>query len=81
MFPIYLIPLLLALAAMRVFQKASEDITSILAIATAVICLIGGFVLSPWILKLVITLLVLALERIYLDKSAKSGSESQGVKN
>lgn len=68
MFPIYLLPLLISLGAMRLFHKASEDIYIILAATTAVICLIWGLALAPWIVKLGMVMLVLSLEQIYLVK-------------
>lgn len=68
MFPMYLLPLFLFLIAFWLFHKASEDIYSVLAAAIAVICLIWGLALAPWVVQLGMVILAIALERLYFVK-------------
>ena len=64
----YLLPLLLAVAALWLLHKTSEDIYTILAGGTAGILLIWGLALAPWFVQLSSVILVLRLERMYLIK-------------
>lgn len=64
----YLIVLAVALGALLVFFRVSEDIWSILAAATALVFSIWGFALTPWPVQLILVWLVLGWERIYLLK-------------
>ncbi|WP_242072364.1 hypothetical protein [Microcoleus sp. FACHB-68] len=73
MFPIYLIPLAVALGASWVFSKTSEDVYTILCAGTAIICLIWGFALAPWQLQLLLLLILLGIERIYLRNERRLG--------
>lgn len=71
MFPIYILPLLIALVAIRMFHQVSEDISTVLSVATAIVGLIVGFALAPWLVQLGMVILVLGVERLYLVKSGR----------
>jgi hypothetical protein len=68
MFPMYLLPLAFAIGATWVFVKTSEDISAVLAAATALISIIWGFAISPWPLQLLLLVILLGFERLYLKK-------------
>ncbi len=65
----YLLPLLLAVTALWLLHKTSEDIYTILAGGSAGILLIWGLALAPWFVQLGSVILVLSLERMYLIKT------------
>lgn len=65
----YLLPLFLAVAALWLLHKTSEDIYTILAGGSAGILLIWGLALAPWFVQLGSVVLVFSLERIYFIKT------------
>ncbi len=65
----YLLPLLLAVAALWLLHKTSEDIYTILAGGSAGILLIWGLALAPWFVQLGSVVLVFSLERMYFIKT------------
>lgn len=65
----YLLTLLLAIAALWLLHKTSEDIYTILAGGSAGILLIWGLALAPWFIQLGSVILVLSLEQMYFIKT------------
>lgn len=61
----YLIALAVALGAILVFFKVSEDMWAVLALATALVFSIWGFALAPWPVQLLLVLIVLGWEHLY----------------
>lgn len=67
----YLIAFSVALGALLVFLKVSEEIWTVLAAATALVFTIWGFALAPWPVQLLLVSLLFAWERLYLFKERR----------
>jgi hypothetical protein len=65
MLPIYFLLFLCAFGSILISLKASHEISRIIAVGSAIFCLIFGFALSPWPIQLLIVGLLLTLERLY----------------
>lgn len=72
MLPTYAIALLVTIAAVWWFRQTSEDIYTVLAAAVAAIGFIIGFATAPLLLKISILLLLLLLEKRYLDSERRN---------
>ncbi|MGB7443376.1 MAG: hypothetical protein WA919_20100 [Coleofasciculaceae cyanobacterium] len=65
MLPVYLILLLSAMGSIFISLRASHEITRLLGIGSAIFCLIFGFAMAPWLIKILICVFILSLERLY----------------
>lgn len=65
MFPLFFLLLAGALGSILIFLKASHELSRIIAVCSAIFCLICGFALAPWPVQLLIVLLLLGWERLY----------------
>lgn len=65
MLPTYFILLVCAIGSILVFSRASHEIPRLLAVGSAVFCLIFGFAMAPWPIQLLICLLIFRLEWLY----------------
>lgn len=64
MLPLFIIFLVSALGSILVALRASHEIPRLLAVASAVLCSIFCFAMTPWPIQLLIFLLILQLERL-----------------
>ena len=65
MLPVYLILLLTAIGSILISLRASHEITRLLGIGSAILCLIFGFAMAPWLIKILVCVFSLSLERLY----------------
>lgn len=65
MLPIFLILLISAIASLWLSLRASHEVSRVLAIGSAIFCLIFGFAMAPWAIQVLIVLSLLAIERLY----------------
>lgn len=71
MLPTFLILLISAIGSIWLSRRADHEVSRVLALSSAIFCLIFGFGLAPWPIQLLIFLLMLGLDRLYqLRKTA-----------
>ncbi|NEP13945.1 MAG: hypothetical protein F6K14_27835 [Symploca sp. SIO2C1] len=74
MLSISLILLLCAVGSILLFLRASHEVPRVLAVGSAILCLICGVAMAPWPIQLLVFLLILSLERLRPFKTAVSES-------
>lgn len=65
MLPIFFILLVSAIGSIWLSLRASNEVSRLLAMGSAIFCLIFGFAMAPWPIQFLIFLLVLSMERFY----------------
>lgn len=65
MLPTFLILLVSAIGSIWLSLRVSHEVSRVLAIGSAIFCLIFGFATAPWPIQLLIFLLILGSERFY----------------
>ncbi len=65
MLPTFLILLVSAIGSIWLSLRASHEVPRVLAVGSAIFCLIFGFALAPWPIQVLIGLFLLSLERLY----------------
>ena len=61
----YFTLLTIALASIFIYIRTSEDIPSVLAALSAVVCFVWGFAVAPWGVQFLIIGVLFGVERIY----------------
>lgn len=61
----YLTLLTIAIASIFVYARTSEDVPSVIAAFTAVVCFVWGFAVAPWTVQFLIMGILFGVERIY----------------
>jgi len=74
MLSISLILLLCAVGSIFLFLRASHEVPRVLAVGSAIFCLICGVAIAPWPIQILVFLLILSFERLYPFKTAVSES-------
>ncbi len=64
---LYLVLLSITFLAIQLCRRTSKDIPSTLTALTAVLSFFWGFLLAPWPVKLLIVILLMRLDKFYLD--------------
>jgi hypothetical protein len=61
----YITLLTIALASLFVYLRTSEDVPSVLAAFSGVLCFVWGFAVAPWGVQILIMGVLFGVERIY----------------
>lgn len=72
MFSISLILLLSAVGSIFLFLRASHEIPRVLAVGSAIFCLIWGVAMAPWPIQILVFMLILSFDRLYPFRTAVS---------
>lgn len=61
----YFTLLTIALASILVYLRSSQDVPSVIAALSGVVCFVWGFAVAPWGVQLLIMGLLFGVERFY----------------